>query len=316
MGELTDERRRGPRILYAPMPRNTARVPIIAVATVAVIGAAALLYLALPHTFPETYGGAALFVVTVASVMFGVLYIHFRRRRDPLADVDSATLSPIVRGLHARDRATPYFIRRPTDLWGWNALQEHIRGDDRRKRDTGEPGVALEQPLPTVVDRDLEARLAALDLPDYLLEPEPILPSGNVSKQHAILLGGMYIVVALIYTMTGQYLFTVLWLGLGLMFIGAIPSVRDRLRNIRLNEGRVTAAPGTIRDNHDRRWTIDDSVMIVQTSNGKPPLFVFVTGPAGVMPLHFTDETDPDFIKLWQRWNHPHPRPELAGQSP
>jgi len=24
---------------------------------------------------------------------------------------------------------------------------------------------------------------------------------------------------------------------------------------------------------------------------------------------------DPGFIAFWQRWNHPHPRPELLGES-
>ena len=31
-----------------------------------------------------------------------------------------------------------------------------------------------------------------------------------------------------------------------------------------------------------------------------------------VLFLTYANVKDPEFIKLWQRWNHPDPRPELA----
>lgn len=38
---------------------------------------------------------------------------------------------------------------------------------------------------------------------------------------------------------------------------------------------------------------------------------VLILGPRGNLLLTFASPHDPGFVEFWQRWNHPHPRPEL-----
>ncbi len=79
-----------------------------------------------------------------------------------------------------------------------------------------------------------------------------------------------------------------------------------------MQESQFIAGPGVLVDQkRQRRWTVDDAVMLVQCTPTLGPLIVRLVGEAGWLTLSFTDEKDPDFVRLWQRWNHPQPRPEL-----
>lgn len=102
-------------------------------------------------------------------------------------------------------------------------------------------------------------------------------------------------------------------MGLAIFFaLTASPSLRDRFRIIRWDDGNVVAGMGTLKDQNERRWTIENAAMVIQTKEVAGALFVQIVGEAGYLELTFVDEHDPDFVKLWQRWNHPQPRPELT----
>jgi membrane protein implicated in regulation of membrane protease activity len=62
-------------------------------------------------------------------------------------------------------------------------------------------------------------------------------------------------------------------------------------------------------------WTAGEAVMVVE----QPPwqaLSVRFLGERRSPPLRFASIDSPSFIALWQRWNHPRPRPELLDNRP
>ncbi|MCC6908035.1 MAG: hypothetical protein IT430_08860 [Phycisphaerales bacterium] len=72
----------------------------------------------------------------------------------------------------------------------------------------------------------------------------------------------------------------------------------------------LIASMGALDDQRGRRWIAGEATLFVQGYGGGLPAMV-VTGPAGRLrlPPHFA--TPHLLAALWQRWNHPHPRPEL-----
>jgi hypothetical protein len=164
----------------------------------------------------------------------------------------------------------------------------------------------------TIIDSKLAARLGAIDRPEYAVEPESILESGGATRSTLWLLS---IAGAL---STAYLLYRQNWFG-GLMLIGVAtffavtgsPALRDRFRIMRWDDGNVVARMGTLKDQDDRRWTVENAVMVIQTKETAGALFVRVVGKDGQLELNFADEHDPDFVKLWQRWNHPRPRIDL-----
>jgi hypothetical protein len=122
-----------------------------------------------------------------------------------------------------------------------------------------------------------------------------------------------YLGNALLQFLVGNYLFMGLWIAGGVFLAAAIPAVRDQLRLLWDFSGNVVAGQGWTRDHKNRVWTTADAIMVIHKVTSSSSLEVVITGPAGVVTLSFINERDPDFVKLWQRWNHPDPRPELAG---
>jgi hypothetical protein len=88
--------------------------------------------------------------------------------------------------------------------------------------------------------------------------------------------------------------------------------VRDATRLFRMDQSEDVAGLGTFTDKQQRRWTVENAIMLVQCKRDAGPLIVTMVGEAGHHTLSFMDETDTDFVKLWQRWNHPDPRPDLV----
>lgn len=298
---MSNEHDRQP-IEYACVPRMRPRVARFVILVVVVVVAASIV-LGMQMTSSNVRTGIAILVVTAIAVTtaisFGLTYRHLNR---PLQGIREETLTPIERALYRHDRDLPFVLRRASDLWDWDELSSQLTTPQRAR------------PI-TIVDQAIQSTLDRIERPTHFLEREPILTSGALNKRTTILLVGFYAAVAMMQLTTDRPFLALFMLFLAALFLVTIPALRDRLRNFRYSDGHVVAGQGSVSDHRDRLWTVDDSMMIVQTRDGTPPIFVTLTGPAGAMTLTFMDETDPDFIRLWQRWNHPHPRPELAAQS-
>lgn len=184
-------------------------------------------------------------------------------------------------------------------MWSWRDFVEKL---DTR---------GIERPR-TIVDEATIAQLASVPLPAHMLEPEAILESGHEPRRHlmtTIILGAL---IALVLVLFGLW-----WIALlPLMFVAfsaiQLPEVRDATRLFRMDQSETVVGLGTITDKQQRRWTVDNALMLVQCRRDAGPLIVTIIGEAGDLMMPFTDEKDKDFIKLWQRWNHPSPRPDLA----
>jgi hypothetical protein len=164
----------------------------------------------------------------------------------------------------------------------------------------------------TIVDEATLPQLGAIPLTENLLEPEPVQASGDRSRSSLLLGAGACALGAAYFFMMGIWVVGVLLSGLALLMTAGLPQVRDVLRTLPMMESGVLAAPGVVVDaKRKRRWTIDDAVMLVQCTSTVGPLIVRIVGEAGWVTLTFSDERDADFVTLWQRWNHPRPRPDL-----
>jgi hypothetical protein len=230
-------------------------------------------------------GLALLFALAVMFVSMLVPFLHRFTDFRPATSTRDEGIGP---ALITMQRQKPLHRWPRESYWPWNEIRE-----------------VATHPLPrTIADRRMQQRLGRIELSEELLEPEAILGSLWMKR------GWLFVLIAL-FALNAAL--TTAWLKVFyLMMIGylliQLPSIRDVLR---LGDGKVIAGLGVVETSRGKRWTVDDAIMIVQTQDGEPPLTVFLTGEAGELKLHFIDEKDPDFIKLWQRWNHPNPRPEL-----
>ena len=92
-----------------------------------------------------------------------------------------------------------------------------------------------------------------------------------------------------------------------------IPVIRDLIPAFRSDFRAPIADAGFIEDSKKNLWTVDVSLMILSgRTNGNKPVYVHIVGLSGWLLLTYANVKDPEFIKLWKRWNHPDPRPELA----
>jgi hypothetical protein len=206
----------------------------------------------------------------------------------------SPDAADIVRELESR---RPLFARSAV-TWNW----------DEFRQATAARGMQAPR---TIVDSALAERLGAIEWTEYALEPEPILSSTPQGRATIAGLTAFCALIALLQVAGGR-----VWLGLFMLapaacLVAGLPRVRDALRPLRQDEFNMIAGMGSLADRHGLRWSVDDAVMLVQTNRTPGGLYVSVVGEAGRAAMTFTDEHDGDFITLWQRWNHPHPRPEL-----
>ncbi len=111
----------------------------------------------------------------------------------------------------------------------------------------------------------------------------------------------------------GEWFIVMINLILFVSFAVQIPVIRDLIPALRPEGAAPIAGMGFIEDSKGKLWTVDDSLMILSgRKSGDKPVYVHIVGPAGWLLLTYANVKDPEFIKLWQRWNHPDPRPELA----
>jgi hypothetical protein len=298
-GDLSAEGGDEASLVYARLPRPLTRIPVRFLWLVPLV----FLIIAALLLWNRLYSIAAMIPVMLFLAMFlaTVWYITARQAKRR-ARMEKENLNPIERVFFEQDRDTPIIVRRFGQLWSWEEISTRL------------DAAGIERPH-AIVDVALEPRLRDIERPAHMLEPETILPSSNLTMPMTVGFITLYAALATLQLAAGHFWTGLTMLGMGAFFVVMIPAVRDRLRNFHPQEGRVVAGQGWVSDRNERTWTVADSVMVVSAgANDQPPIQVTFTGPAGVMTLTYINEGDPDFVKLWQRWNHPDPRPGLAGQ--
>lgn len=218
----------------------------------------------------------------------------------PDVDVLSASIEDYLRRRRAYDIAGLLLRRRVS----WDSLCAHL----------GQAGFA---PPRTVVDRRAGERYHSDEgVPGYFVEAEEIPILGM--DQVLALLGLVVIVVVLGAGALGWWFQMTAWMNAGLVVVlGMIAGmVLTAFRSFIVSTGRglgrplaVLASPGVLDDQRGRKWVAGEATMLVCMRGSQAQ--VVVVGPAGRVAFTFDGTSGSDFGALWQRWNHPHPRPEL-----
>ncbi len=103
-------------------------------------------------------------------------------------------------------------------------------------------------------------------------------------------------------------------LGMLVFLAAGVPQVRERLPVLRRDWDAPVAGVGFVEDRRGRRsrWTVGEAIMFVAGSGPSSPVHVRLVGAAGWCAWVFASPKYPEFVRLWQRWAHPRPRPELV----
>ena len=164
----------------------------------------------------------------------------------------------------------------------------------------------------TIASRTHRTSLEAIPSEKAMLEPETIL----ISTTQAVFMMVLMVVFgfqAFMAMANAEWFTMAVFFVLFVCFAIQIPAIRDLIPALRPESNAPVAGVGFIEDSQGRLWTVDDSLMILSgRKSGDQPVYVHLVGPAGWLLLTYANVKDAEFIKLWQRWNHPDPRPELA----
>lgn len=227
---------------------------------------------------------------------------QIQRLHDPANSVDPLSLS-IERYLHNR-RAydiVSVFARPRID---WSTFVTHVEFDSFL-------------PPRTVVDARLGEQLKSdRFLLEHLEEPEKIPILG---------IGQTYLVLALVGVVCLAGMSSLAWWPqagsmiqswLFYVFVIAVLALTVPFRRFLVSTGSVLgrplavlASPCLVDNQRGKRWVAGQATMFVCKFGEN--LHVVLVGPAGRIALHFDGTSSREFRSLWQRWNHPNPRPEL-----
>ncbi len=219
----------------------------------------------------------------------------------PDLDVLSASIEDYLRRRRAYDPMGLLSRRRVS----WDSLCAHLC----------QAGLA---PPRTVVDRRAGERYHSDEgVPGYFVEAEEIPILGM--DQALALLGLVLIIAVLGAGALGWWSQMNTWMNAGLVVVLGMMAgmILTAFRSFVVSTGRglgrplaVLASPGVLDDQRGKKWVAGEATMFVCMNGAQ--VQVVVLGPAGWLSFTFNGTSGGDFIALWQRWNHPHPRPELV----
>ncbi len=199
-----------------------------------------------------------------------------------------------------------YNFVRPSIRWGWYHHRSRRWNEIvRTLRDAGS------EPPATIAEESIRGELEAIPMVADLIEPEFIVSSRPLGRAaYGFML--VYFLFMFAFSLVSRSITNAAIFGVLLLStVVSAPRLKKWFPALR-EEGRApVAAPGIVRDAHGRRWVRNQAVLVVQRTRSKGPVWATLVGPLGLLRLSFASARDPDFINLWQRWNHPHPRPEL-----
>lgn len=310
-----------PLVLSVRLPPG--RLPIFAAWPVGLLGLCVVLAGTSMLQGGPGIGGLVLMVVFTAAVLVGgVVVLHgldkLRQRvsgeDEPLPhssdtrgaqDDTESQWDVLVGRLSHRGSLRSIFTG---GLWNWPKMV----------RAAGDRGLEIPRAL---VDRRLWPAIRDIEIIDDLVEREFIAVSVTISGPFIVALLALALFLAVRAAVKGDWLDAAGFMVIAAIFAPAVPWVKKHVPMVRAEAEAPIAAPGEVKDRRGRRWCADNAVMVVQAGppiwrRGGEGLHVCLIGEAGRLELAFQSPDDPDFITLWQRWVHPHPRPELAVEDP
>lgn len=174
---------------------------------------------------------------------------------------------------------------------------------------------SLETPR-TLADLRLASQLERIELVDVLLEAEKVFPGSRVGRRRArsaIFLGGFIMLLGFLMASAVCVIVGLLTVLIPLMSLNIM---RRKAPELRLGFTVPVAGTGFLRVNDEICFTSEDSICLVRAiDSGRitdPAIETWFMSPKATRFYSFPSCRDPHFITLWQRWNHPEPRPELA----
>lgn len=182
-----------------------------------------------------------------------------------------------------------------------------------------------------IVDHRLRAQCEKIPIIADLVEPEPIRIAGSTSVADPgkeLRRRRMGVVIRVLWPIAFIGIAWILfsnfgWPKIAFWLVSALAIGCAFLPNFMLVRDPIFASPpvaglGVIRDGKGRLWTCTESIMFVEpyyVPKAGSGVQVDLFGPQGTRKMHkiqFPSCLDDGFVSLWQRWNHPHPRPELG----
>lgn len=171
----------------------------------------------------------------------------------------------------------------------------------------------------SIIDTTFAEMFRALPLQEALVEPEDVMERGEGTgfalgavKEFVIrggwVLIGIAVVDAALFVPSFGFL-----PGWSLVVIVLVMMGGCAFGLRQLGGAKIMAGPGYITDARGRVWTVADSVMLIAVHSGR--MSIEFLGPAGLLPMDGGQLGPKGLERLWQRWHHPRPRPELWPDS-
>jgi len=169
----------------------------------------------------------------------------------------------------------------------------------------------------TMADLRLAVELDRIPLVDELLEPEKVVPGSRIDRRrgrNSIILGAVLLLVGLLLDADLCIVCGILMILLPLL---SLQAVRRMAPELRLGFSTSIAGQGFLHINDTLCFTSSNGTCLVRgigpARNTNAAVEAWFLCPDGMRMLTFPSVHDPHFVALWQRWNHPDPRPELVG---
>ena len=319
---MTVASRRG--IRFAPasvmgIGRQVVKVPLFIIMIVAVtlfIIMAAVFTLILVLEYDEYLLGVVVFSYPVLLAMFVIAYDRWARFRAGMAAYRSRDGLLLALMRLRRKRRKPLGILQARSDWA--AALKQVRE-------------SCDPPVIAVCEESLEKKLMAIEELTRFPEPESlgvggitrwglasffVVVAGGLSSSCFLISGsGRFLGPALAAEGASLWVLTVIGLVLLLFTIFGTPIRGFLIRRWRRGSGSFIIGPGFLAEGNGRALTVADSLLMVD-SNPKEvntEIRVLLLGPKHRRRFRFNSVRDRAFVKLWQCWTHPEPRPELAG---
>lgn len=166
----------------------------------------------------------------------------------------------------------------------------------------------------TIVDAGVYQTLMSLPRPDNFVEPERLLSAPSrrswVSVGNVVAMA-FFIWVLVMSALSGDWIITALCAAMFCLFGVQILKSYD----VHVAEsGSPIVGMGSLIDRKGRKWSVADSSVYIHESRLAFSTLVVVEliGPAGYLVLPYSGKDDAAITMFWQRWMHPHPRPDLV----
>ncbi len=164
------------------------------------------------------------------------------------------------------------------------------------------------RPPGIIFDARIASEVLAIERTEELVEPEPV--ESKWTQGQWVFSACMLVVLVTIYILTGHRPHVLAFLCSFVIFDLAYKLVWVVRHGLGLRSTGMHAGVGFIEGSNGSRIGSWEVVTLVTYDRGEN-LRVRLLAPDRTVQLKFTSAADPGFIAFWQRWNHPHPRPEL-----